>query len=211
MKYIRYKVSEKDKLGKKMLSWLGFGEKGTPYAPVNGGRIFLRPPIAADSAAWVALRNANRDFHAPVSPLATLKDLTPDGFRRRLAAYRAEWVDDRGYTFLIFLQGSGKMIGGITANNIVRGAGQMATLGYWLDQPHTRQGYMSEAVNLCADFCFHTLRLHRLQASCLPDNAASIGVLKKCGFEHEGIAKKYIRIAGAWQDHLIFARIAPEI
>jgi [ribosomal protein S5]-alanine N-acetyltransferase len=56
-------------------------------------------------------------------------------------------------------------------------------------------------------FAFSTLRLHRVEAACIPTNDASIRLLEKCGFGREGYAREYLCINGIWQDHLLFARL----
>jgi len=67
---------------------------------------------------------------------------------------------------------------------------------------------MTSAVRLICDFAFRHLGLHRVEAACLPHNTPSIGLLSKCGFEHEGLARGYLKIAGEWRDHLLFARLS---
>ena len=52
---------------------------------------------------------------------------------------------------------------------------------------------------------FDELRLHRLEAACLPHNEPSKAVLGKAGFHEEGLARQYLRINGQWADHLLFA------
>ena len=59
-------------------------------------------------------------------------------------------------------------------------------------------------------FAFRRLGLHRVQAAVMPRNAASIRVLEKNGFRREGLAPRYLRINGEWEDHLIFARTAED-
>ena len=54
-------------------------------------------------------------------------------------------------------------------------------------------------------FAFGTLGLHRLEAACLPHNDASARVLEKAGFKREGMARRYLKINGLWQDHDLFA------
>ena len=78
-------------------------------------------------------------------------------------------------------------------------------LGYWMGEPHTRQGYAFEAVSLIVPFVFKTLGLHRLEAACIPDNKASCGLLHKLGFYEEGCARGYLQIDGEWRDHILFA------
>ena len=69
---------------------------------------------------------------------------------------------------------------------------------------------MTEAVKLVSHFAFDTLRLHRIEAACIPDNARSIRVLEKAGFRREGLLRSYLRINGIWQDHYLYARIADD-
>jgi ribosomal-protein-alanine N-acetyltransferase len=48
------------------------------------------------------------------------------------------------------------------------------------------------------------LKLHRVEAACLPNNEASRGLLLKCGFREEGLARDYLKINGRWCDHVTF-------
>src|SRR5579875_2133466 len=82
---------------------------------------------------------------------------------------------------------------------------ETASLGYWIGEPYARQGYMSAALPLVLDFAFGRLRLHRVEAACLPTNIPSRALLKKVGFQQEGLARQYLCIQGKWQDHLLFA------
>jgi ribosomal-protein-alanine N-acetyltransferase len=66
---------------------------------------------------------------------------------------------------------------------------------------------MTAAVKGVLPFCFETLRLHRVEAACIPTNTASIRLLERCGFLREGYARQYLCINGVWQDHLLFARL----
>ena len=69
------------------------------------------------------------------------------------------------------------------------------------------QGYMTAAVRAVIPFAFSTLRLHRVEAACIPDNIASIRLLERSGFRREGVAREYLCINGIWQDHLLYARL----
>jgi ribosomal-protein-alanine N-acetyltransferase len=64
---------------------------------------------------------------------------------------------------------------------------------------------MTAALPLVLDFSFNRLRLHRIEAACLPTNAPSRALLARTGFQQEGYARQYLCIAGEWQDHLLFA------
>ena len=69
---------------------------------------------------------------------------------------------------------------------------------------------MSEATRLTLDFAFGQLGLHRIEAACLPTNAPSRGLLEKTGFQYEGYARGYLRIDGAWRDHVLYAILRDE-
>jgi ribosomal-protein-alanine N-acetyltransferase len=77
-----------------------------------------------------------------------------------------------------------------------------------MGKPFAHQGYMTGAVRLMLEVAFRHLALHRVEAACLPHNQASIALLTRCGFAQEGLARGYLKIAGAWRDHLLFARLA---
>jgi ribosomal-protein-alanine N-acetyltransferase len=101
-------------------------------------------------------------------------------------------------------------VGGLTLANIRRGCAQAGSLGYWMGAPYARRGYMTAAVAAIIPFAFATLKLHRIEAACIPGNIASIRLLEKTGFQREGFARQYLCIDGVWQDHLLFARIREE-
>ncbi len=98
-----------------------------------------------------------------------------------------------------------ELVGGVTLSNIRRRAAQAASLGYWMGVNRAGKGIMTRAVGLLLPFVFNELRLHRLEAACLPHNSASIRVLEKNGFRKEGLAENYLLINGKWQDQLLFA------
>ena len=107
----------------------------------------------------------------------------------------------------MFRSSDNALVGGLTLANIRRGVAQAGSIGYWVGAPFARQGYMTAALRALIPFSFGTLRLHRLEAACIPSNAASIGLLEKTGFKREGYARQYLCINGVWQDHLLYARL----
>ena len=87
---------------------------------------------------------------------------------------------------------------------------QTGTLGYWMGERYAGHGHMTEAVRLVSRFMFGTLGLHRAEAACLPRNVASIRVFENRGFRREGLARRYLKINGVWQDHLLFGLLADD-
>jgi len=174
---------------------------------VAGDRVYLRAPQSGDHAEWAALRETSRAFLTPWEPTWPADDLTRSAFRRRLKRYAEDQRSDLAYAFLIFRADNHVMVGGLTLANIRRGVAQAGSVGYWIGQTFARHGYMTAAVRALIPFCFDSLRLHRLEAACIPGNAASIRLLEKTGFTREGYAREYLCINGIWQDHLLYGRL----
>ena len=190
-----------------LLGSIGYSE---PSPILRCERLVLRMPTMADYGDWASLREQSYAFLKPWEPTWPADDLTRAAFRRRLRRYHREVRNDTGYPFFVFLRDSGQIVGGLTLSNVRRGVTQSCALGYWIGQPHARKGYMSEAVACVVPFVFQRLGLHRVEAACLPHNEASIGLLRRSGFTHEGHARAYLRIDAQWRDHLLFARLAED-
>jgi len=130
---------------------------------------------------------------------------------RELARWRRLWQRGDSYAFYLRpreregARSEPPIIGRVTLGRVTRGVFQNAYLGYWMDRDHQSGGMMTEAVRGVMGFAFGPLRLHRLQAGVMPENARSMRVLEKNGFRREGLAQRYLRIAGEWRDHVIFA------
>ncbi len=156
------------------------------------------------------MRGESRAFLTPWEPAWPTDALSRASFRRRIARYAMDWRTDQGYSFFIFRQSDDALLGGIGLSNVRRGVAETGSLGYWIGECHARQGFMLEALRLSLDFSFQRLRLHRVEAACLPTNLPSRGLLAKAGFREEGYAQKYLCIDGIWQDHVLFAMLQEE-
>jgi [ribosomal protein S5]-alanine N-acetyltransferase len=178
-----------------------------PLPSIPGQGVTLRVPQMTDFADWAALRETSREFLTPWEPTWPADDLSRGAFRRRLRRYADDLRADQGYAFLIVRSADDALVGGLTLANIRRGVAQAGSIGYWMGLPFVRHGYMTAAVRAIIPFVFGTLRLHRLEAACIPTNVASIRLLEKTGFVREGYARQYLCINGIWQDHLLYARL----
>ena len=185
----------------------------TPDYPgtLRGDGVYLRPPEMRDFGAWAALRAESRAFLEPWEPVWPGDDLTRTAFRRRLRRHMQEIENEEAFAFLIFRQADDRLLGGLTVGQMRRGVVQAATLGYWMGAAHAGKGHMARAVRAASVFAFATLRLHRLEAACLPHNERSVRLLESIGFQHEGLARAYLRINGSWQDHLLYALLDSDV
>ena len=177
---------------------------------LDGDGVRLRPHRASDFSEWSSLREGSRRFLQPWEPTWPSDDLTRMAYRRRLATYAQDIERGVAYPFLVFREADSRMVGGITLANVRRGVAQMASVGYWMGEPYTRNGHTLAAVRVVLAFGFGRLGLPRIEAACLPTNTASRGVLSKAGFREEGYAKAYLKIDGAWRDHVLFGRLQNE-
>lgn len=95
-----------------------------------------------------------------------------------------------------------RIIGSVSFSNIVWGAFLSCHLGYKLDKDEINKGYMTEAIQKGIEVMFNEFGLHRIEANIMPKNKASLRVVEKLGFYNEGLAYKYLKINGKWEDHI---------
>ena len=103
--------------------------------------------------------------------------------------------------FLICQVRDDAICGQLSLSQIFRRGFQNCYLGYQLFEGFTGRGYMTDAVSLALKFAFLELGLHRVEANVQPNNAPSIAVLQRNGFEKEGFSRRYLKIGGRWCDH----------
>lgn len=190
-----------------MLLGTSIGQDTGPL--VRGDGVTLRGAQMSDYPAWAELRALSRSHLTPWEPVWSQDELSRTAFRRRVRHYAREARDDLGYAFLIFDTGN-TLVGGLTLSNVRRGVTQSATIGYWLGAPHLGRGLMARAIRAVLPFSFQVLRLHRLDAAVMPQNLSSIRRLEQAGFVREGLARRYLKICGQWEDHLLYALLADD-
>jgi ribosomal-protein-alanine N-acetyltransferase len=177
---------------------------------IRTSNLILRAPQASDYAAWSLLRMESRDFLTPWEPVWNEDDLTRTSFRLRVKRAAREIAADEAYSLFVLDARTDALLGGLTLGLVRRGVAQACTLGYWMGARHAGKGHMSEAVRGALRFAFQDLALHRVEAACLPSNEPSRRLLERVGFLHEGLARSYLRINGAWADHLLYAALASD-
>ena len=172
---------------------------------LDSKRIYIRRIEMDDIYQLLDLRVRNRQFLKPLEPLKPDSHYTLEGQKEVIEKVQHNWENGSGYGFGIFLNSDDQLIGRVNLSNIVRGAWESCTIGYFLDEKHNGQGITTEAVRLAVQFGFGDANLHRIQGAVMPRNVGSIRVLEKVGFRYEGFSEYYLKINGAWEHHNIYS------
>jgi ribosomal-protein-alanine N-acetyltransferase len=163
----------------------------------RGERVLLRRPTARDSQEFLRLVGVSRALYRRWAEPPLDADDYADWLRRSrrpdFDALLISRIDDGG------------LVGAATLSQIFRGGLQNAYLGYFGFLPALGQGRMTEGVGLALKHAFVTLGLHRIEANIQPGNDASMRLIERCGFRHEGFSPRYLKIAGRWRDHHRYA------
>jgi len=173
--------------------------------PLETADLLLRPADTAFADELLHYYLRNRALLEPVEPARSADFYTREQqeaqLRRDIAAAEAK----TGFRFYLFSKDNAKIIlGSVALSQIVWGCFLSCFLSYKLDTGHLSKGYASQAVRAVSQFAFQTLRLHRIEANVMPRNLPSRRVLEKCGFREEGLARRYLKINGVWEDHIHF-------
>lgn len=164
-----------------------------PRAVANGPRVYITPPSRRDRAAFLAAGRRSRLLHR--SWLTTRFD------DKMFDAYLNRSRREDHACFLVRRVDDDAIAGVININQIICGFFHSGYLGYYGFRPHDGQGLMTDGMELVVRHAFTRMKLHRLEANIQPGNAASIALVKRCGFRNEGFSPRYLKIAGRWRDH----------
>lgn len=156
-----------------------------------------------DAPALAELQRVNRAFLAPFEPARSDEYFTAAGQRAAIEQALTEYRQGRNLPQVILDDGAG-IVGRITLNGIVRGPFLSCSVGYWVSQSVTGRGVATAALREITAVAFGELGLHRIQAETLLDNFASQRVLERNGFARIGMAPTYLKIAGYWQDFILY-------
>jgi ribosomal-protein-alanine N-acetyltransferase len=175
------------------------------------GPTTIRPTERGDLDELLALRLVNREHTGPWEPVRDRNFYTRAGQALELDLDAQAWAAGTAYAFAVLDRTrEEQLIGRVALANVVRGAWQNATLGYWIDGASGGRGHGTRAVRLILAFAFEHAGLHRVQPAIIPRNARSRRVAEKAGFRLEGRAARYLSINGVWEDHDIWAMTAEE-
>lgn len=177
-----------------------FGRR--PKVIARGELVHLLPPTRDAEDDFIAMTTGSRNFHEPW--------VYPATDERRYRAYLERLEGGGAFGFLVYRNEDAGLAGVININDIVMGGFRNGSLGYYGNAMHAGRGYMTEGLALVLDHAFTALELHRLEANVQPDNAASLGLVKRLGFRKEGFSPAFLKIGGVWRDHERWAILGEE-
>lgn len=162
-------------------------------ADIVGQRIFLSIPKIRDLEEFIALNRASVRLHRNL--------VSPPKHAEEFIAYLKRCRHACSVCFLIHQLEEKAIVGSINLSHIARGGFQSAYLGYFVGEPYSARGYMTEAIRLMLWYAFERLRLHRVEANVQPQNSPSLALVKRAGFKREGYSRRYLKVCGRWRDH----------
>jgi ribosomal-protein-alanine N-acetyltransferase len=179
---------------------------------LSAGPVTLRPPRRSDARAWSSSRLRNAAWLTrwePTSSLDWRQRNTPHEFRRGLSRMKSAARVGSVLPFVVIY--GDRLVGQMTASNVIRGALRSCSIGYWIDSAVAGRGITPTALALLIDHCLTDARLHRVEVNIRPENQASLRVVEKLGLRREGYHERFLDIDGGWRDHLSFAITTEEI
>ena len=167
---------------------------------MSRARVVVRPPGPdLDVERYLAHMRASRRFHHPWIVAPTDRA----GWDALMARHATPHV-------LFAVRAGGDVTGTFVLSQIFYGPFCNAYLGYWATLAFAGQGYMTEGMEGVLRYAFRRLKLHRVEANVQPGNRASIALLERAGFRHEGFSPRYLKVAGRWRDHERYAILAED-
>jgi [ribosomal protein S5]-alanine N-acetyltransferase len=185
---------------------------GAATLRLYGRRVMLRPLVPPDFSQWSEVRRRNHDWLTRWEPQRLRGAPDPafdkEAFSARCSTRDRERQFGQSYSFGVFVD---QLVAGeVNINNVMRGAMQSATIGYWIDEAKAGHGFTPEGVAVAMRFAFDELSLHRIEINIVPRNTASRRVAEKLELREEGVSERFVEIAGVWEDHVRYAITAEE-
>jgi ribosomal-protein-alanine N-acetyltransferase len=156
-----------------------------------------------------AYHEVNRQHLAPWEPERGADFFTEESFCRIAQRSYSAFLAGTEVKFIAVDRTSEKMVASCSFTNIVRGPLLACNMGYSVAQALQGQGLMHEVASASIGYMFDVLGLHRIMACHMPSNVRSEKLLGRLGFEREGYARAYLKIAGQWQDMVLNSLIHP--
>lgn len=163
----------------------------------------------SDAPALRSYLLENVEHHKPWEPAREPGYYSLDNVEHRIREYTRQQRVDNALTLAAFSRDGTEIVALLSFTNVVRGVFLACNLGFSISRSCEGKGMMYEILSAAIDHVFNELNLRRIMANYMPHNVRSAALLSRLGFEKEGMARSYLKIAGVWQDHVLTSRIAP--
>jgi [ribosomal protein S5]-alanine N-acetyltransferase len=178
----------------------------TTFPILNTPRLVLRQITAGDAANLLSMNSDPEVLKYDVDP--PMKDI-PEALAE-IEKYTKSFTDKQSIGWGVCLKEEDRLIGDFVFF-FYNQAYYKADLGYRLAQPYWRQGYATEALCAIIQFAFETLNLHRINVDTRMENLASVRLMKKVGFTHEGVRRECVLNAdGSYQSWGLYGLLEEE-
>lgn len=172
---------------------------------LKGEKVFLRVLQEEDAALFTEILKENKHYWSIYEPRQDPSFYKVSTQKEKIRESIYQMRNRREYSFGVFDNQTGSLIGHISLYNIKRLPFLSAFVGYSIDKKETGRGIGTESVRLVTKFAFEQVGLHRIEAYVSPRNKGSIAVLEKSGYVQEGLLRRILYINGTWEDHYIYA------
>jgi len=168
-------------------------------------RLVIRVAVEGDGDMLRQYYARNHIHLAPWEPVRSDAYYTLRWWHLRIKQIHAEFDDASAVNFIAMTPDQSEIVAVANFSNIIQGVFKSCYLGYSISKRYEGQGLMVEFLQRCLEFMFENMGLNRVMANYIPENERSGALLQRLGFEREGYARKYLKIAGRWQDHVLTA------
>jgi RimJ/RimL family protein N-acetyltransferase len=125
----------------------------------------------------------------------------------REAKASADVSPRRRYALAVVVQSDPEKLIGSIELRVVSCEHRRGEIGYVLARESWGLGYATEATCRLLAFGFKELGLHKISATCDPENRASVAVLRKNGMHQEGVLRDHVYARGQCRDRLLLSVI----
>ena len=160
-------------------------------------RLVKLEPTTANAERLLAAMNENREFLAEFLEWVDSYTTT----EKALANIEKSYGDDKCAYFIMV---DGEIAGKI---GFVDSDDNMGEISYWLAHGFNGRGIMTRALNKLTEMGFADMRLQRIQLTLDKQNIRSAAVALRCGYECEGVLRKYFVLRGDPRDMKIFSKV----
>jgi len=157
----------------------------------------------SDAEKYSEYYESNKKHFAPWEPERPLGFHSVEEWQKRILVCVQQQSQGEAAYFVAELEG--RIAGHCNLSNVVRGAFLACYMGYGVAKIEEGKGIAYEMCRVSIDYAFNELKLHRIMANYVPYNNRSARLLNRMGFEREGLAKNYLKIAGKWQNHVLMS------